>query len=240
MNSLGVLAAGEIGPAKWMITSRWGGVSQDPYSEANFAIHVGDDPTLVQVNRKKLSSEINKSVIYPVACHSNLSSWIKGNEVIDVPNVDGLITSNRDLGLATLSADCATVLLYAEKINSIASLHAGWRGMKDQILPNAIYELRKAGADKISAVLGPAICADCYQVGKERFLEVEKFQPEAAVINKNQEFAVDVKAGLMSQLQKAEVTFESIDICSFESADLYSYRRDKVTGRNASVIWIES
>lgn len=239
MNSLGVLATGEIGPAKWLITSRWGGVSPEPYTASNFAIHVGDEPSAVKANREKLASKINRSVIYPVACHSNLSSWIKDKELVDVPKVDGLITANRDLGLAALSADCATVLLFAEKINSIAALHAGWKGMKYKILPNAISELRKAGAENIFAVLGPAICANCYPVTKARFLDVKKLEPEAAVINDKTEFAIDVKAGLISQLNKAEVACESIDICSYESVDLYSYRRDKVTGRNASVIWIE-
>lgn len=240
MKPLGILAEGKLGSASWLITNRWSGASEIPYHENNFAINVGDDPIAVAANRNSLVVQIDRSVIFPVACHSNTSVWVEKADFNNIENTDGLITKNRKIALAVLSADCATVLLNAKDLNLIAALHAGWKGMKDGILPKAISELKKAGTSEISAILGPAICADCYPVSSERFLEVKQSVPAAAVINKNQEYAIDVKAGLIAQLLEAQVEYESIAECSFESSDLYSFRRDERTGRNASVIWLNS
>lgn len=239
MTSLGVLAEGEIGLARWLITSRWGGFSEKPFNEANLAINVGDKPNAVEANRKQLASQINKTIIFPIACHSNKSAWVQEKEKNNLNQVDGLITDKHGVALGVLSADCATVLLFAKETSVVAALHAGWKGMKDKILPLAIAELRRNGGNEISAILGPAICANCYPVSQERFLEVKKVEPAAAVINQNKDFAIDVKAGLKSQLNQEGVDFDSIEICSFESEDLFSFRRENQTGRNASLIWLK-
>lgn len=240
MKPLGVLAEGELGPAKWLITSRWWGESKDPFHENNFAINVGDNALAVAANRSYLAKQIGKTVIFPVACHSSTSLWVEKEDLNNIENTDGLITKNHDLALAVLSADCATVLLFAHDLNAIAALHAGWKGMKNGILPKAIIELKNLGASEISAIIGPAICANCYPVSKERFLEVKRAVPAAAVVNSHEDYSIDVRAGLISQLSQAKVSYETIDKCSFESQDLYSFRRDEITGRNASVIWLDS
>jgi len=235
--SLEIIAKGELGPANWLITSRWTGVSEPPFNENNFAINVGDKPQAVAANRLRLAKEINKQVIYPVACHSDKTTWVLDEKIENIEMVDGLITRNKNVALAVLSADCATVLLYAQELAAIAALHAGWKGMKDHILTKTISEMKNNGASKIFGILGPAICANCYPVSKARFDEVRAIQPEAAILNDNHEMSIDVRAGLKAQLRANEIDFKSVDLCSFESSDLFSYRRDEQTGRNASVIW---
>lgn len=230
MSSLTSLARGSFGEANWLITAR---------SDSNFAINTTDNQTNPLANRKALQMAIAKKVIYPVACHSDLVAEIDEDAVVDIERVDGLITQNQNIALAVLSADCATVLIYAEDIKAICAIHAGWRGMKDQILPKALAQLQQHGAKQFKAVIGPTICADCYRVDEERYLEVKKVEPNAVSANEDG-FAIDVRQGLLDQFDKFKIIPSVVDICTFESKACFSYRRESVTGRMASVIWFNN
>lgn len=239
MEPVGIFASGKSGKANWLITSRRGGYSKGVFSENNFAFNVGDEPQTVARNREKLKSEISKNVIYPVAVHSNKIAWVLENEK-DIEDVDGLISSRNDLAVGVFSADCASILIHSSKLGLIAALHAGWKGMKDQILPKAIDLIATKGDSSPEVILGPAICANCYRVDEARYLEVLQAEPKAAVINQDGNFAIDVLAGLKSQLQRYEISYQQIIGCTYELKELYSFRRDGTTGRFASVIWMST
>jgi YfiH family protein len=224
------LARGSFGEVDWLITSR---------NDGNFAINTTDHQTNALDNRKHLQMAIAKKVIYPVACHSDLVAEVDQDALADIEQVDGLITQNQNIALAVLSADCATVLIYAEDIKVICALHAGWRGMKDQILPKALAQLQNRGARQFKAVIGPTICGACYRVDEERYLEVRKVEPNAASANERG-FAIDVRQGLLDQFDRFKISPSVIDICTFESKACFSFRRESVTGRMASVIWFNN
>jgi polyphenol oxidase len=238
MGEIAALTKGSFGGASWLVTARAGGVSQNHFAQANFSLDVGDAPHLVKENRRTLKAQIGKPITFPIANHGKNLAWVDEKSSKDIANVDGLITSSTNLAIATLSADCATVLLFAPGVKIIAALHAGWKGMSDGILPKTIQELRASGADEIKAVIGPAICGECYSVSEDRYREVKNKVPAACLLNKKNEFAIDVRAGLEWQLLGEKVAFESVSICSFEEKNAFSFRRDQKTGRMASVIWL--
>jgi YfiH family protein len=230
MSSLTSLARGSFGEVDWLITASGAG---------NFAINVTDNHSNVLDNRKNLQMAIAKKVIYPVACHSNLVAEVDEDALENIEQVDGLITQNQDIALAVLSADCATVLIYAEDIKAICALHAGWRGMKDQILPKALAQLQQRGAKQFKAVIGPTICGTCYRVDEDRYLEVKKVEPNAALVNEHG-FTIDVRQGLLDQFERSKVSPSVVDVCTFESKSSFSFRRESVTGRMASVVWFNN
>lgn len=239
MSEIASLAKGNFGGASWFITARGGGVSAENFAEANFALNVGDNADFVAENRKLLAAQIGKPLIYPIANHSKEIAWVDDQSSENIAEVDGLITSSPHRGLAALSADCATVLLFAPKVKIIAALHAGWKGMSAGILPKTIRELRNSGANEIQALIGPTICGECYSVSEKRYREVEREVPAACFINDKNNFAIRVSSGLADQLLEEKISFEDVSICSFEEPNAYSYRRDQKTGRMASVIWLD-
>lgn len=237
MGEIKPLSNGTFGDASWLITSRWNGVSVGNYYEANLATHVGDDSNAVLQNRESLASQISKNVVYPVACHGTEFAQVVDKSLEDISEVDALITSEKNIALAILSADCASILIYAEEIQQIAAIHAGWRGMNNAILPKVLSHLINNGAKSFKAVIGPSICANCYRVSRERYLEVQSMVPSAAKITSEGKYCIDIQAGLISQFLQYEITPELVNICTFENPDVYSYRRDGITGRFASAIW---
>ena len=240
MNEIAELAKGSFDGASWLITARTGGVSKDQFAQTNFSLNVGEDSKLVQANRSRLAAQIGKPITFAKAIHSKNIAWVDEKCSDEIAEVDGLITSSKNRAIATLSADCATVLIFALGVKIIANLHAGWKGMSDGILPKTIYELRAVGAREIKALIGPTICGDCYVVSEDRYREVKTKVPAACFINKQNEFTIDVRAGLAWQLLNEKVSFENVLICPFEDENAYSFRRDHKTGRMASVIWLKN
>jgi copper oxidase (laccase) domain-containing protein len=94
------------------------------------------------------------------------------------------------------------------------------------------------GAEEIRAVIGPAICGTCYEVSQEIFDEVTLAHPLAASRSAHGKPALDLPAGLCEVLSKEGVAVEREDQCTVESSNLFSYRRDGVTGRQAGLVWL--
>jgi polyphenol oxidase len=228
MASLASLARGSFGQVDWLITSRQAG------DYANTSLKNGFD-----LNRRNLQNQIGRRLVFPVACHGDSIAQVDESSAENIEKVDGLITQFPNIALAALSADCATVLIYAQDTQTICALHAGWRGMKDRILPKALNQMQQAGENNFKVVVGPAICAECYGVDEARYLEVKQKQPQAAVIT-DKGFAIDIQKGLISQLQDFKINPEVVSICTFESQECFSFRRDGDAHRMASVIWFNS
>jgi YfiH family protein len=228
MAAVASLARGSFGEVNWLVTSRLAG---------DFASTIGTNG--FDSNRKNLKNQIGRRVVFPVACHGDSIAQVDASSGENIEQVDGLMTQNPDIALATLSADCATVLIYAQDTQTICALHAGWRGMKNQILIKALTQMQHQGENNFKVVIGPAICAQCYQVDEERYLEVKNTQPEAAVIT-DKGFAIDIQKGLISQLAGFKIDLQVISMCTFESNECFSFRRDNDSQRMASVIWFNS
>lgn len=228
------MISGVLQNASWFVTDRQGGDSQEAFAFNNLAVHVGDDPARVAANRGALAARVGHPIVYTRAAHSALCHYVDA-ECPDVPGVDALITDAPGLALAAQGADCVMVALAAGPW--VAAIHCGWRGLVDGIVPATLAALQQRGADLEGAAahLGPAICGRCYRVDAERAKAVGQVAP-TAVLEVPDGLGVDVRAGVLTQLASRGIEAEADPRCTFEDPDLYSFRRDGQTGRQAIVV----
>jgi YfiH family protein len=151
-----------------------------------------------------------------------------------------LITKQKGLALAALAADCVPFGLIDPVTGVIAVGHAGWRGVLANVMQALLDEFVASGAqlNHTQAVIGPAICAKCYEVPTERVEQFRDVRPEAIAAPRN----LDLIAGVKSVLETQVKTIHEISGCTFENSDLFSYRRaaGEPTGRGGLVLAISA
>ena len=219
-------------------TDRTGGVSAPPYDSNNLALHVGDDPAAVAANRDRLGGP----TVWMDQIHGARVEVVDGPRDDAVPGTDALVTATPGLTLAVLVADCVPVLLADADAGVVAAAHAGRRGVQAGIVGQAIAAMERLGAraERITVALGPAVCGRCYEVPRAMQEEVADGLPESRATTRAGTPALDLRAGLRAQLEALGVpTVEVSDVCTAESPDHYSYRRDGVTGRFAGLVRLE-
>jgi YfiH family protein len=215
--------------ARQLFTARHGGVSQGSYSSLNLGDHVGDDLTAVVANRQRLSSLLSVSQLqFMNQVHGSTIAVI--DEVITTPEADALVTNQKGIALVVMVADCLPILLDGQSV--IGAAHVGRKGMTNGVIANTVSQMQKLGATQISATIGPGICADCYEVSADMFEEISKEFPTA----KAKANHLDLRTESARQLTQLGVLVSHIDICTLESGDHFSYRRDGKTGRQCGAI----
>ncbi|HET9897220.1 MAG TPA: peptidoglycan editing factor PgeF [Streptosporangiaceae bacterium] len=224
-------------------TSRPGGFSGGEFSTLNLSWLVGDDPGAVDANREL--------VLRGLGAGPSAVAWLRqvhGADVVyagDPPiadqEADAMYTDSPAVALAIMVADCAPVLLADPGAGLVGAAHAGRPGMAAGIAPALVAAMAEAGADpaRMRALIGPAICGQCYEVPERMRDEVAALVPGSACVTRAGTPGLDLRAGLRGQLAKAGVGQVTDDArCTAESAELYSYRRDGRTGRFAGLIWL--
>ncbi|MFI4940026.1 MAG: peptidoglycan editing factor PgeF [Burkholderiales bacterium] len=234
-------------------TTRRGGVSMAPYGDGmgggglNLGAHAGDCRHGVEHNRSLLRAAIP---VLPVWL-----SQVHGTAVLDAVNVknaavqsvqaDACIATQGGVACAILTADCLPVLLCDALGRTVGAAHAGWRGLAGGILENTVSRMRDAGAEDILAWLGPAIGPACFEVGTDVLAAFGDRQPKAldafqAIAGRPGKYLADIYALARMRLQSAGVRriYGGV-FCTVSEQRFYSYRRDGVTGRMASLIWID-
>jgi len=219
--------------------SRNGGTSLAPFESLNLASYVGDSAENVAANLAIAQGLVSASEISVMnADHGNTV------HVVSEPGVahpgDGLITKQADLALVALAADCVPFGLVDPVNGVIAVGHAGWRGVLANVMQALLDEFVSTGAQlkHTQAVIGPAICAKCYEVPAERVEQFRVVRPEAIASARNLDLIAGVKSVLATQVTK----IHEISGCTLESSDLFSYRRaaGEPTGRGGLVIAISA
>ena len=235
-----------VSGAHFAFTDRWGGVSAAPYEELNLGGAVGDTPEAVRTNRDLAAKALDLDPARVVWMNQ-----VHGAEVavVDepwgtrpVPEVDALVTARRGLALAVLTADCVPVLLADPVAGIAAAAHAGRPGMVKGVVPAAVRAMVELGAapERIVARTGPAVCGRCYEVPGTMRAEVAAVEPTAHAETSWGTPAVDVSAGVHAQLDRLGVCDQAHSpVCTLESGDHFSYRRDRTTGRLASYVWLD-
>ncbi|MGZ8244927.1 peptidoglycan editing factor PgeF [Methylomagnum sp.] len=221
-------------------TLRGGGVSAGPYAGLNLGAHVGDDPAHVEANRRRLAAALNLPAepVWLIQVHGRrtVRAEAPGDRV-----ADAAYTRESGVVCAVMTADCLPVLLCSRDGEAIAAAHAGWKGLAGGVIESAVDAL--GGRDTL-AWLGPAIGPEAFEVGGE---------VRAAFLANGAEFAAgfrEVEDGkfLADIYQLARLTLNRLGItaihggggCTHTQADdFFSYRRDRTTGRMASLIWRE-
>ncbi|MFF4115269.1 peptidoglycan editing factor PgeF [Streptomyces sp. NPDC001714] len=235
-----------VSGAHFAFTDRWGGVSAAPYEELNLGGAVGDDPGVVRTNRELAAKSLGLDpgrVVWMNQVHGNDVAVVDepwGDR--PVPEVDAVVTARRGLALAVLTADCTPVLLADPVAGIVAAAHAGRPGMIAGVVPAAVRAMTELGADpaRIVARTGPAVCGRCYEVPEAMRAEVAAVEPTAHAETGWGTPAVDVSAGVHAQLARAGVLDRAQSpVCTLESGDHFSYRRDRTTGRLAGYVWLD-
>lgn len=216
-------------------TESTGGNSTGAFLSLNLALHVGDQPEIVGSNRSSLSDEIGLPIQFMEQVHGDHVQVID-DFTQSSPTADALVTSNPQIALAVMVADCIPLLLANQ--GSIAAVHVGRKGLLNGVWHRALAKMRELDSSPISAVIGPSICGRCYEVSPEIFAEVTQLFPRAAAETIQGTPSLDLSAALTFELEKIEIDVLTIARCTVEDSSLYSYRRDGVTGRQAGVIWI--
>ncbi|MFG2499417.1 peptidoglycan editing factor PgeF [Streptomyces sp. NPDC048441] len=236
-----------VSGAHFAFTDRWGGVSAVPYEELNLGGAAGDDPEAVRENRALAAKSLGLDaarVVWMNQVHGNDvavvdSPW--GSDA-EIPAVDAVVTARRGLALAVLTADCTPVLLADPVAKVAAAVHAGRPGMIAGVVPAAVESMVKLGADpaRMVARTGPAVCGRCYEVPEAMRADVAAIEPAAYAETSWGTPAVDVTAGVHAQLERLGVRDrEQSPVCTRESGDHFSYRRDRITGRLAGYVWLD-
>jgi YfiH family protein len=220
---------------KYSFTDRTGGLSIGAFLSRNLATHVGDDESTVLANRKDLESHLGLPIQFMDQVHGDAVAAI-GGEITRPPTADALITRSPDIALAVMVADCIPLLLASAK--TVAAIHVGRKGLMNEVAMATIREIRKHDSSPIMAVIGPSICRECYEVSQDIYDEVSHKFPLAASKTPSGGFALDLSSALIDQLQKSGVTVVDEGRCTVEDSNLYSFRRDGVTGRQVGIVWL--
>lgn len=238
-----------------LATVRAGGVSQGPYGNGqgggglNLGTHVGDDPAHVLANRARLATVLPAQPAW--------LSQVHGVTVADAGKLDGCVP-DADASIATqpgavcvvMTADCLPVLFCSTDGFVVGAAHAGWRGLANGVLQRTVDSMRAQGATDILAWLGPAIGPQQFEVGHDvlqAFRDGARDDAErqvlssafVAIAGKPGKYLADIYALARTMLLRDGVAqVAGGEYCTVsDAAQFYSYRRDGVTGRQASLIW---
>lgn len=233
-----------------VVTLRKGGYSEGPYEGFNLATHVGDSIETVSRNRQLLAEQLKlpSEPCWLNQTHSTrmVKLPLDGSDTKQPPDADGAWTAESNRVCVVMTADCLPVFFYHPQDNSIAVVHAGWRGLADGILENAVQEMT-SDAGGLTVWLGPAISQMQFEVGNEVMAlfcrhdsEARHHFKPARTLGDKQTYLADLQGLAKSRLKKMGITkITNSPACTAgETQRFYSYRRDGVTGRMASLIWM--
>lgn len=231
-------------------TYRSGGLSTGPYGALdglnglNLGRHAGDNPHNVRANRRLLSSFLPSEPRWLRQVHS--TRVLEADQVECEPDADASFTLKENIVCVVMTADCVPVLLCDVHGKIVAAAHAGWKGLANGVLQNTVNAMREHVGDTkrdIIAWIGPHIRQEHFQVQQD---VVDIYQASNL---KNVAGAAIIKNGAGYQLNLAlfvkealrQVGVDNVSDCQLDTyADaekFYSYRRDRVTGRHAAIIY---
>ncbi|NVM78510.1 hypothetical protein FHW83_004338 [Duganella sp. SG902] len=241
-----------------MSTTRRGGVSPAPYDDGmgggglNLGTHVGDQPHNVARNRDILRAQLPNEPVWLSQVHGTAVVNLAEVRAQQVPEADACLTTIPGKVCTIMTADCLPVLFCDEEGKTVGAAHAGWRGLASGVLENTVEAMRAAGAGELMAWMGPAIGQYQFEVGPEvrqAFLQgaldasgVRHVEAAfSAIDGKPGKFLADIYGLARYLLHRAGVRqVHGGEFCTVSnSGRFYSYRRDGVTGRQATLIWIK-
>lgn len=239
-------------------TTRRGGVSPAPYGDGmgagglNLGTHVGDQPHNVARNRSILRDMLPDDPAWLSQVHGTAVANLADVGPQQVPDADASFTAIPGKVCVIMTADCLPVLFADKEGKTVGAAHAGWRGLASGVLENTVAAMRADGAGELMAWMGPAIGPYQFEVGpdvKQAFLQgalddSDQRHVEAAfslIDGKPGKYLTDIYGLARYLLHRAGVKeVHGGEFCTVSnSGRFYSYRRDGVTGRQATLIWLK-
>ena len=225
-----------------LTTTRTGGVSQGVFQSMNLADHVDDNPAHVKKNREILTDTLNiKSPVWLQQVHG-----VNAVDSLTAPHhckADAIFSNQPGEVCNVLTADCLPLLFCNQQATTVAAAHAGWRGLADGVIESTVDAMQQNNQD-IMVWLGPAIGPECFEVGQDvfgAFVSKDKNADKAFTRIDNEHYLADIY--YLARLVLTRLGIKQIyggGLCTFSDEErFYSFRRNPVTGRMASMIWIE-
>ena len=223
-----------------LITTRAGGVSRGPFGTMNLAAHVEDDPAAVAENRRRLRAHVPAEPRWLTQVHGNR---VVCAGTVATAQADASYCRTPGTVCAVLTADCLPVLLCEEAGRVVGAVHAGWRGLAGCVIEAAVKAMNEPPA-RLLAFLGPAIGPQAFEVGdevREVFLSQAPEADLAFAAKANGKWLADLYLLARQRLNGLGVArVFGGGWCTFgEAQSFYSFRRERVTGRMASLIWLQ-
>ena len=221
-------------------TTRNGGVSTAPYASLNLGDHVGDNPLAVSRNRMLLAPLLPSEPVWLKQVH--------GTAVADAahtacwPEADAIVSSRPGAVCVVMTADCLPLLLCDEQGSVVGAVHAGWRGLCEGVIEQTVRTMNVL-PQTLMAWLGPAIGPSEFEVGGEvraAFIARQHEATAAFVPGISGKWHADIYQLARLRLNALGVTrIYGGGLCTHaDSMRFFSYRRDGVTGRMGTFIWL--
>lgn len=222
-----------------LVTTRIGGASQPPYDSFNLGSHVGDTPEAVAANRATLRLHCPSEPKWLYQVHGKAVA--QADSLVSPMEADASVAFESGTVCAVLTADCLPVLFCDRRGTRVAAAHAGWRGLAAGVLDASVLAMQ-CEPSEVLAWLGPAIGPHAFEVGDEVrdvFLSDLPEAEPAFVQGQSGKWLADIYLLARLRLMRAGVTaVHGGGFCTYSDRErFYSYRRDGVTGRMASLIW---
>lgn len=226
-----------------LVTTRQGGVSAAPYDSLNLGDHVGDDPERVGENRAQVEALLPGIPAWLNQVHG--TRVLELDEADPVRRADAAVARKPGQVCVVMTADCLPVLLCDREGGAVAAAHAGWRGLADGVLEATVWHMG-VPPYRLMAWLGPAIGSQAFEVGQDVFDACTHHDARAA--NAFLPAPSGVQGKYLADLYTlARLRLEMAGVwqvfggrfCTYSDPErFFSYRRDGVTGRMASLIWL--
>ncbi|MEQ1525384.1 MAG: peptidoglycan editing factor PgeF [Gallionella sp.] len=222
-------------------TTRSGGVSRAPYDSLNLGSHVGDAPLDVARNRMLLNTLMPSEPVWLEQVHGILVA--NAGNASCLPQADACIATRRASVCVVMTADCLPVLLCDQQGTVVGAVHAGWKGLAAGVI-EATVQTMSVPAQNLMAWLGPAISQPAFEVGaevREVFIAADPKAESAFVAGQGGKWLADIYALARIRLNALGITqIYGSDYCTYKDTQrFFSYRRDGVTGRMGTFIWLE-
>jgi YfiH family protein len=226
---------------KALQTTRHGGCSTAPYDTLNLGTHVGDAPQAVARNRQLLEPLMPSEPVWLEQVHGTVV--VNAEAASCVAQADACIARHRGAVCVVMTADCLPVLLCDEAGTVVGAAHAGWKGLAAGVIEATVKGMDVA-PHKLLAWLGPAIGAEAFEVGEEvraTFIAHQVQAAKAFAAHGDQgKYHADIYLLARQRLSALGITrIYGGNYCTYHQKDtFFSYRRDGVTGRMGTFIWL--
>ena len=232
-----------LGPARAVWTDRHGGISQPPYDTANLSLGGDDDPSAVAENRRRLAARLglpgSESWWWLHQVHGAETVVAKEPASHGAPDADAVVTDVPGLPMVVLTADCAPIAIACDGAAGV--VHAGWQGLVNGVVEDAVTRLRAIGGGAVTAVIGPCIHPGSYEFGADDLARVTARLGEGVAGRTGDgKPALDLPAAARVALERSGVqSVADVAIDTAWSPDYFSHRRDGTTGRQALVVVLD-
>lgn len=229
-----------------LVTTRAGGVSTGEYATMNLARHSGDDPEAVAENRRRLQTFLPSAPIWLDQVHGTAVAVVDGAASASRPVADAAVTRTPGVVVAVQTADCLPVFFADRRGGAVGIAHAGWRGLAGGVLEATLAALHTLGvqAQDVHAWIGPGIGPRAFEVGADvhaAFCAHDEGAAAAFVALRPDKWTANLGVLARDRLAAAGVgTITGGGFCTHdESTRFFSYRRAQLSGRMASLVWLE-